>query len=41
MGIPARPLKASGHRVAFEIFNSHVDDLKDAQSHSHGYGFEM
>jgi hypothetical protein len=34
-------LKASGHRVAFEIFNSHVDDLKDAQIRGHGYGFEI
>jgi phage/plasmid primase-like uncharacterized protein len=37
----AERLKASGHRVAFEIFNSHVDDLKDAQSRGHGYGFEL
>ena len=34
-------LKASGHRMAFEIFNSHVDDLKNAQSRNQGYGFEL
>ena len=37
----AERLKASGHRVAFEIFNSHVDDLKDAQIRGHGYGHEL
>jgi hypothetical protein len=37
----AEKLKASGHRVAFEIFNSHVDDLKDAQIRGHGYGHEL
>jgi uncharacterized protein (DUF2267 family) len=37
----AEGLKASGHRVAFEIFNAHVDDLKYAQSRNQGYGFEL
>lgn len=33
----AERLKASGRRIAVEIFNSHADDLKDAQSRSHGF----